>query len=44
MEAQLLAQPRLAVFFVGAAKRFRGIGSAKTLSDWLERNMNLYNK
>jgi hypothetical protein len=29
---------------VGAVKSFRGIGSAKTLYDWLDRNMILYNK
>jgi hypothetical protein len=29
---------------VGAVKSFRGIDSAKTLSDWLDRNMILYNK
>jgi hypothetical protein len=40
---QYLARNLLARL-VGAAKRFRGIDSAKTLSDWLELNMNLYNK
>jgi hypothetical protein len=39
-----LSQSLLTVAIVGAANSFRGIDSAKTLSDWLDRNMILYNK